>query len=55
MKYLYKKNYWVWAVWGGNEPPLRIAAQSFDEAVAEARKVNPKYNAAQPLYILPRR
>lgn len=42
----------VWAVWGANEPVLRIAADSFDDAIAQARKVSQNYNTARPLYIL---
>lgn len=45
----------VWAVWGGDEPVMRVAAKSFDEAVSIARKVSPNYDVAQPLYKFPYR
>ena len=40
----------IWKVWfEGDEflPVLRITAQSFDAAIAEARKVDVRYDTAQ--------
>lgn len=42
----------TWRVWGyENNKKLKIllvAANSFDEAIKEAREKNPNYNTAQP-------
>lgn len=38
----------MWKVWGTNLKMLRIKADSFDDAIREARKINPNYDTAQP-------
>ena len=41
----------IWSVWGYEDniklPDLLIAANSFDEAIREARKKSPNYDAGQ--------
>ena len=34
----------TWYVWGINLPKIEIKANSFDNAIAQARKINKKYN-----------
>lgn len=37
----------VWKIWGNSLPVLYIQADSFDEALKEARKTNQNYNTGQ--------
>ena len=37
----------IWIIWGINLPPIYINADSFDEALKEARKLNRNYCAGQ--------
>ena len=37
----------TWVIWGIGLEPLEIKANSFDEAIKEARKINKNYNAGQ--------
>ena len=37
----------IWYIWGSNLERLEIKAISFDEALKEARKINPNYNTGQ--------
>ena len=37
----------TWYVWGINLPKLEIKASSFDNAIAQARKINKNYNTGQ--------
>ena len=37
----------TWYVWGINLPKLEIKANSFDNAIAQARKMNKNYNTSQ--------
>ena len=37
----------TWYVWGINLPKIEIKANSFDNAIAQARKINKNYNAGQ--------
>ena len=37
----------TWYVWGINLPKLEIKADSFDNAIAQARKINKNYNTGQ--------
>ena len=37
----------IWKIWGSNLPILEIVADSFDNALKEARKVNKEYNTGQ--------
>lgn len=37
----------IWKITGGGLKPLYIKADSFDEAIAEARNVNEKYCGGQ--------
>lgn len=37
----------TWYVWGINLPKLEIKANSFDNAIAQARKINKNYNTGQ--------
>ena len=37
----------TWVIWGIGLERLEIKANSFDEALAEARKINKNYNAGQ--------
>ena len=39
----------TWYVWGINLPKLEIKANSFDNAIAQARKINKNYNQAVAL------
>ena len=34
----------TWYVWGINLPKIEIKANSFDNAIAQARKINKNYN-----------
>lgn len=36
----------TWEIVGGNQPPIRVRARSFDEALKKARLRNPGYCAA---------
>lgn len=52
--YAYLKNnpYWhpqmkTWKVWGIDLPIVRIKADCFDDAIKEARKINPDYCIGQ--------
>ena len=38
----------IWKIWGTNLKVIKIEADSFDEAIAKARKINPNYDTAQP-------
>ena len=40
----------TWYVWGINLPKLEIKANSLDNAIAQARKINKNYNIAQIKY-----
>ena len=40
----------TWYVWGINLPKIEIKANSFDNAIAQARKVNKNYNIGQLNY-----
>ena len=47
---LFKKrgiNMKTWYVWGINLPKIEIKADSFDNAIAQARKINKNYNTGQ--------
>lgn len=37
----------IWRIWSSELPELDIEANSFDEALEKARKINPNYNAGQ--------
>ena len=37
----------IWKIWGKNLQMLEIVADSFDDALKEARKVNKDYNTGQ--------
>ena len=37
----------IWKIWGNGLPVLYIPADSFDEALKEARKNHPNYTAGQ--------
>ena len=37
----------TWKIWGTNLPTLEIKADSFDDAIREARKINKKYDSGQ--------
>lgn len=37
----------LWKIDGGNLEPLKIPAETFDEALAIARKINRNYNGGQ--------
>ena len=37
----------TWYVWGINLPKIEIKADSFDNAIAQARKINKNYNIGQ--------
>lgn len=37
----------IWKIWNSELPELDIEANSFDEALEKARKINPNYNAGQ--------
>ena len=37
----------TWYVWGINLPKIEIKANSFDNAIAQARKINKNYNIGQ--------
>lgn len=37
----------IWFIWGIGLERLEIKANSFDEALKEARKINPNYNTGQ--------
>ena len=37
----------TWYIWGINLPKIEIKANSFDNAIAQARKVNKNYNTGQ--------
>lgn len=39
----------IWYIWGDEKdcPKIEIEADSFDEAIKIARKINPNYNAGQ--------
>ena len=37
----------VWHIWGLDLPVLLIEANTFDEALEEARRINPNYNTGQ--------
>ena len=37
----------TWYVWGINLPKIEIKADSFDNAIAQAKKINKNYNAGQ--------
>ena len=37
----------IWKIWGNNLQVLEIVADSFDDALNEARKVNKDYNTVQ--------
>lgn len=37
----------IWYIWGSNLERLEIKANSFDEALKEARQINPNYNTGQ--------
>ena len=37
----------IWTIWGTNLVPLYISAESLDEALATARKVNENYCVCQ--------
>ena len=37
----------IWKIWGIGLQALFIKANSFDEAITEARKTNKNYNAGQ--------
>ena len=37
----------TWYVWGINLPKIEIKADSFDNAIAQARKINKNYNTDQ--------
>ena len=37
----------TWYVWGINLPKIEIKANSFDNAIAQARKINKNYNTGQ--------
>lgn len=39
----------MWKVWGTNLPILEIKAESFDEVIRKARKINKNYDTAQPI------
>ena len=39
----------VWKIWGPGLKVLVIEADSFDEALKEARKIDLGYNAGQPM------
>ena len=37
----------IWKIWNSELPELDIEANSFDEALEKARKINPNYNYGQ--------
>ena len=37
----------TWYVWGINLPKIEIKANSYDNAIAQARKINKNYNIGQ--------
>ena len=37
----------IWIIWGIGLERLEIKANSFDEALKEAQKINPNYNTGQ--------
>ena len=37
----------IWKIWGGDLPVMIIPAESFDEALAQARTVDPRYDTGQ--------
>ena len=37
----------IWYIWGIGLERLEIKANNFDEALKEARKINPHYNTGQ--------
>ena len=37
----------TWYVWGINLPKIEIKANSYDNAIAQARKINKNYNTGQ--------
>ena len=37
----------TWYIWGINLPKIEIKADSFDNAIAQARKINKNYNTGQ--------
>ena len=37
----------TWYVWGINLPKIEIKANSFDNAIAQERKINKNYNTGQ--------
>ena len=37
----------IWYIWGTGLECLEIKANSFDEALKEARQINPNYNTGQ--------
>ena len=37
----------IWYIWGTGLERLEIKANSFDEALKEARQINPNYNTGQ--------
>ena len=41
------ENMKIWYIWGSNLERLEIKANSFDEALKEARQINPNYNTGQ--------
>ena len=43
-----EENFMIWKIWGTNLKVIKIEADSFDEAIAKARKINPNYDTAQP-------
>ena len=37
----------TWYIWGINLPKIEIKADSFDNAISQARKINKNYNTGQ--------
>ena len=37
----------IWYIWGTALEPLEVKAQSFDDALEVARKINPKYDTGK--------
>lgn len=44
----------IWYIWGTDLKRLEIKANTFDEALKEARNINPEYNTGQLKYIIHR-
>lgn len=38
----------IWNISGKNLPEVTVEADSFDEAIAKARELEPAYNTGQP-------